>query len=414
MFWYKNLSHQSGGQMWQGPKQVGQKWQDFKHIFAGSDQVIYAIKNDGTLLMYKHVGQENGNFSWDGAPKQAGSGWESFKHVFGGTDGLIYAIEQDGTLFLYHNKKHAQFDAAWEAPKKVGNGWESFKHVFGGTDGLIYAIEQDGTLLLYYNKKHAQFDAAWEAPKKVGNGWEDFKHVFGGGSDGVVYAIRQDGTLCWYKNVQHANFGGRWEGPEQVGNGWAGFKHVFGGPNGIIYAVSTRCLNLHFKILTEPNFDRLEMVTAAREVFNRLLINIDIRSTEILDLPNLEQLDVGPCNKGILTNDIKTLFGNRRNVNPNEVVAYFVDSLLPSASNLIGCAVHPFNQPGFVLTKEQDNRWTLAHELGHVLGLRHPEENINKVRADLMEPKPAVINSSPYFEDKEKQTILSSNLIIQY
>jgi hypothetical protein len=44
---------------------------------------IYAMQNDGKLLWYKHTGQASGAATWEG-PKQIGSGWQDFKRVFFG------------------------------------------------------------------------------------------------------------------------------------------------------------------------------------------------------------------------------------------------------------------------------------------------------------------------------------------
>ena len=38
-----------------------------------------------------------------------------------------------------------------------------------------------------------------------------------------------------------------------------------------------------------------------------------------------------------------------------------------------GCAAHPAGRPGAVVAQGA-SRWTLAHEVGHVLGLRHVDD----------------------------------------
>ena len=42
---------------------------------------IYAIKTDGKLLWYRHLGLGDGTFNWQGA-NEVGTGWQHFKDVF--------------------------------------------------------------------------------------------------------------------------------------------------------------------------------------------------------------------------------------------------------------------------------------------------------------------------------------------
>lgn len=41
---------------------------------------IYAIRNDGKLIWYRHLGQGNGSPSWEG-PKEIGSGWQGLEVI---------------------------------------------------------------------------------------------------------------------------------------------------------------------------------------------------------------------------------------------------------------------------------------------------------------------------------------------
>ena len=84
----------------------------------------------------------------------------------------------------------------------------------------------------------------------------------------------------------------------------------------------------------------------------------------------LNDLDIGGCWLGQTTAEQDRLFGNRNNVGANEVVVYFVRSTDPPTN---GCATHPAGRPGAVVTRGA-TRWTLAHEVGHVLGLSHADD----------------------------------------
>jgi hypothetical protein len=67
------------------------------------------------------------------------------------------------------------------------------------------------------------------------------------------------------------------------------------------------------------------------------------------------------------TADQTALFANRNDAGPNDIVVYFVQSTIPP---LNGCAAFPAGQPGAVVTQGA-SPWTMAHEVGHVLGLSH-------------------------------------------
>jgi hypothetical protein len=76
---------------------------------------------------------------------------------------------------------------------------------------------------------------------------------------------------------------------------------------------------------------------------------------------------------GRITIDQDILFSNRQGLRNNQLAVYFVDATFPS---LNGCATHPWNRPGCIVTTSATIN-TIAHEIGHVLGLGHVECNTN-------------------------------------
>jgi hypothetical protein len=74
---------------------------------------------------------------------------------------------------------------------------------------------------------------------------------------------------------------------------------------------------------------------------------------------------------GSTTAEQNQLFANRNNAGANDVVVYFVRSTSPPYN---GCAAHPAGRPGAVVAQIA-SRWTLGHEVGHVLGLAHVTNN---------------------------------------
>jgi hypothetical protein len=130
-------------------------------------------------------------------------------------------------------------------------------------------------------------------------------------------------------------------------------------------------LRLHIRILKEPLYFTVDqMLGSMRDVYAQAGIAVEIGSTTRLALPELEDLDIGPCVRGVLTMQQARLFSHRRGIGSGEVVVYFIRSTLPRSR---GCAAHPENRPGAVVTRVA-SLWTLAHEVGHVLGLGHTDD----------------------------------------
>jgi hypothetical protein len=85
-------------------------------------------------------------------------------------------------------------------------------------------------------------------------------------------------------------------------------------------------VRLHAKVLTTPNVSVADAVQRMREVYVTAGIAVQLASTESLDLPALNDVDVGQWLVGQTTAEQDQLFGNRNNVGADDVVVYFVRS----------------------------------------------------------------------------------------
>ena len=138
-------------------------------------------------------------------------------------------------------------------------------------------------------------------------------------------------------------------------------------------------IRLHLKVWTNPTIPIQTMITRMQDVYGTAGIGVVVASRQDLTGANihtaLRDLDVVPtCPAGQLTGEQIQLFNNRDNVGEFDVVAHFVRSTSPV---LNGCASHPDNVFGAAITQIA-SVWTMAHEIGHVLGLQHISgENTN-------------------------------------
>jgi hypothetical protein len=147
-------------------------------------------------------------------------------------------------------------------------------------------------------------------------------------------------------------------------------------------ALPKSVVRLHVKILVDPtSFTVDDMIRNMRSVYVSARVGVEVASTERLaSAPLLEDLDVGPCPfpcaLAAPTAEQTALFANRNTVGADETVAYFVRTVRRSGvahpGTLNGCCAHPTGRPG-VTVSATPSPWTLAHELGHVLGLPHAD-----------------------------------------
>jgi hypothetical protein len=130
-----------------------------------------------------------------------------------------------------------------------------------------------------------------------------------------------------------------------------------------------------------PSVPEFQALRNAQATYGQYGICIDFVSgmslPNAVDLHNqtlqLQTVDVGSCTiaQG-MTQQQDALFGygGRQGVGPKDILCYWVNRVETRGSPLAGCASHPFAQPACVISA-LGSPWTLAHEVGHVLGLRH-------------------------------------------
>jgi Hemopexin len=151
--------------------------------------------------------------------------------------------------------------------------------------------------------------------------------------------------------------------------------------------------------------------TENRRLYLKSGLDVQFGSTEDLSgdasLEPLLALDVGACLLGVPTAEHDLLFAHRDGVPADELVVYIVQTLVGGSGNLLGCATHPAGQPGAAIV-QSGALWLTAHEVGHVLGLRHGTSTSD----DLMFRTVAWTNVPPDLSDGESATMVGSVLTV--
>ena len=137
------------------------------------------------------------------------------------------------------------------------------------------------------------------------------------------------------------------------------------------FELGEQTVRLHVKILTNPTISIERMIVTMQQVYESVGIRVQRVSTETLNLPALNDVDVGTCTMGSVTAEQTQLFANRNNAWGKDVIVYFVRSTVPTFN---GCAAFPTGRPGAVVAQIA-SVFTMAHEVGHVLGLVHVNDN---------------------------------------
>jgi hypothetical protein len=136
-------------------------------------------------------------------------------------------------------------------------------------------------------------------------------------------------------------------------------------------------IRLRFKILFDPvdggGIPIGLMLENVKRIFSKPQIGLDVKlegTPQNLFLPDLEHLEVMPgCPLDKLSEKQAALYKYRDDVQAGEIVIYFVKTI---SSGLKACAAHSAGQPSAVLSAKA-TEWTLAHEIGHILGLKHAD-----------------------------------------
>jgi Repeat of unknown function (DUF346) len=339
------------------------------------------------------------------------SGWESLGGVL--TSGPAACSWAPGRLDVFVRGTdgalwHKWFQGGWSGWESLGGVLSSSPAAVSWSNGRIdvFAAGTDSALW------HKWFQGGWSGWESLGGILTSSPAVSSWAPGRLDVFVAGTDSAMWHKWFQ-----GGWSGWESLGGVLTSAPGaVSWGPNRIDTFVAgtdsamwhkwwalVPTVRLHAKVLTAPNIAMATMIDRMREVYASAGILVQHASTENLNLPALNDVDVGQCLLGQTTAEQNQLFANRNNAGANDVVVYFVRSTDPPFN---GCAAHPAGRPGAVVAQGA-TQWTLGHEVGHVLGLFHVNNNDRLMTgngtANITNPPPDLVAS-------EVTTMLNSPL----
>ncbi|MDI9979428.1 hypothetical protein [Rhodococcus sp. IEGM 1307] len=236
-------------------KVVGRQWNSFWRIAAATQDVFFAVRDDNTILWYRHNDPVNDGSDWSGpedvslpAIDQIGTFVE---HCFtSGDHGLYQIVKQiysgGGPIqvnqtfrFLPHNNL-ATGTGGFGKRILLDSSWGDYESVFGGGPNgagtILYALSENGELFWH------QWDLdpfKLMGPRMIASGFEKYREVFSTGY-GMIFGIHPNGSMdAWYlenwrdPERSHIEIAlgfkeyGNWKGPVRLGPlNWNGFGHI--------------------------------------------------------------------------------------------------------------------------------------------------------------------------------------------
>jgi hypothetical protein len=340
---------------------------------------VFGIAPDGRVWQTWQTAPNNG---WNGRWQELYSPADRFWTLRVGRN-------QDGRLEVFAIDTDDAIRHTWQtAPNNGWNGqWEYLNSPSGRWRRLDVGQNADGRLEVFAIARddddlHSSDNRVWQTWQTApNNGWNGrWQELYASPADqfhDLRVGRNQDGRLEVFGIDDPFNrVFQTWQ--TAPNNGWNGRWQDLSTRIRVLIKVVTTVtspLAAPTPITTSGPIDT--MVANMRTVFGTAGIRIsegpreNITVIQAFGTPPQTVFNVGPCNLGqALTADQNRLFANRNNAGPNDIVIYFVSAITTTGGPLVGCVVRPSGPPAAIVVAGAP-AWTMAHEVGHVLGLTH-------------------------------------------
>jgi hypothetical protein len=328
------------------------------------------------------------------------------------------ALFSGGKCYFFRGNRYLRVTRGDIGPGTVDPGYPSPISNWGwpggfGSSGIDAALHSGSKCYFFKGNRYVRVSRGDVGPGTVDPGYpapiSNWGWPGGFGSAGIDAAMYSHTKCYFFKGNQYIRVSRGDVGPGTVDPGYPAPISNWGWDREFIV--------VHFKSLVPitpviQGYMDLEFAEMQR-LFASSRIDVRRGTTEDLsnddELSSLLALDVGPCLLGQPTEEHNELFSHRNNAANNDLVIYVVQTLVGGSGNLVGCATHPDGQPGAAIVNSS-GRWLLAHEVGHVLDLRHVSLTPSTNSDFLMWRNISWTNVPPDVTGTETTTMLASSL----
>jgi Hemopexin len=335
-----------------------------------------------------------------------------------GSTGIDAALHSRSKTYFFKGNRYIRVTRGDTGPGTVDPGYPAPISNWGwpagfGATGIDAALYSRSKSYFFKGNRYIRVTRGEVGPGTVDPGYpapiSNWGWPAGFGSTGIDAALYSGSKTYFFSGDRYIRVTRGETGPGTVDPGYPAPISNWGWDREFIL--------VHFKSLLPITATLRSYMDTQFTEMQRLLapLRIDVRrgTTEDLsgddELDPLLALDVGRCLLGQPTDEHDELFANRNNAGRSDLVIYVVDTLVGGSGNLLGCATHPDGQPGAAIVDNSSARWLTAHEVGHVLGLRHVS-GPSASSDDLMWPNVGWTNLPPDVSSGEASTMRSSNL----
>jgi Hemopexin len=336
-----------------------------------------------------------------------------------GASGIDASLYSGSKCYFFRGNQYIRVTRGDVGPGTVDPGYPAPISNWGwpggfGSSGIDAALYSHTKCYFFKGNQYIRVTRGDVGPGTVDPGYpapiSNWGWPGGFGSSGIDAALYSHTKCYFFKGDQYIRVTREDTGPGAVDPGYPAPLSNWGWNREFIVVHFKSLLPITSTLRSYMNTQFAEM----QKLFAPLRIDVRRGTTQDLsgdpNLSTLRVLDVGPCLLGQTTDEQDDLFANRDDAADNDLVVYVVDSLQGGMGNFVGCASHPDDQPGAAVADNVNALWLTAHEIGHVLALRHVSTTPSTNSDFLMWPNIGWTNVPPDVSSSEDATMLGSDL----